>query len=214
MDIDQTTILKIVHASENIKCEYITNAFHIQVLVITSIKLRDNYSDKIDFALPNTLKKLILGNKTNGPITLPNSLELFHMRNYDKLIFLPKNLKILYINVRSNYKMHLPEKLTFIVFHNCTIRDTHLMWYMDNLPDSVKTIHIENPFPWMNIPQSIESIVMHSDLIISRMWNNGNELHEHTAFKHKILRIKPNISFECVTDPLFNNGKLLFEHLK
>lgn len=209
MDINQTDILKIVQTSENIECEYITNAFHIRVLVITSITFKNDYFNAIDFKLPNTLKKLIFGSKINGSIVLPNSLELFHMRYYSGPIILPKNLKILYINVGNNHKIYLPDKLTCIVFFGHHSSSLQLRWYIDNLPDNVKTIHIASTFPWENIPRSVEHVIVHFERFHSDRYN------EHLSyFRHKIMKTHPNILVRVNNCFTILSSQLLEEHLK
>lgn len=209
MDINQTDILKIVQASENIGCEYITNAFHIKVLVITSITFKNDYSDVIDFKLPNTLKKLIFGSRINGPITLPNSLELFHMRYYNGPIILPKNLKILYIYMGNNHKIYLPDKLTCVVFFGHHGFSSQLREYMDNLPDCVKTIHVASTFPWENIPRSVENVVIHI-----KSFNSDRHNERIFSFRRKIMETHPNILVRVKDDCTISSLQLLEEHLK
>lgn len=208
MDITQTDILKIVQASENIVCENITNAFYNQELVIISIILKNDYPNKIDFKLPNTLRKLIFGDKTHGFIQLPNSLKLLHMRYYCEPIILPKNLEILYIDIGNVHKMQLPDRLICIVLfcQNYTHKNS---MYLDNFPDSIKTIHVSYEclclHQWINMPRSVKSFVVyniHNKLISS-----------HKLLTDRIILTNPNAEVCRLNSTLLNCGKLVPAHL-
>lgn len=170
--------------------------------------------------LPNSLKHLTMGEIFNQPIILPETLEylsmgdcfnqhivlpnrLIHLKlgsNFDKMIRLPNTLRYLVIRCHSKHKLLLPESLEAIAFGYSVSTDL-VMWYCENLPNSVSTVVIRDKIGYYtlaNLPNSVKYLIEFMHYI--SIFNNANvkitpALSEREKLKNIVDCFLPNYLF-------------------
>lgn len=128
--------------------------------------------------LPETLEYLSVGNDFNQHIALPKALIHLSMGNrFDKIITFPNTLRSLVIcNSCYRHKLILPESLVTFAFPDHNAMDQELvMWYCDNLPNSVKILITDGYIgvqPLVNLPNSIKYLIEIFIVGKPRVFNN------------------------------------------
>lgn len=125
--------------------------------------------------LPEALEYLSMGKCFNQHIVLPNGLKHLIMGyRFNKIIIFPNKLRFLVIGDYYGHKLILPESLETIAFSYYVTQDI-LVWYFDNLPNSVSIVILDNyvcDYPLKNLPNSIKYLIEKLFMTKPRVFNN------------------------------------------